>query len=568
MENQTKDAVETVRNYQEHGRNTTVLPADRPTGDGNRLSTLAELARALGPEIASLVEMPSGDQQTVSNVVFYDRSAPVAPAPGAISLAIGLQLAGENLPTLFAELKAAGYAALVYKSHGAPDAQLRQAARSAGIALFRAADVVPWGQLAQIIGAATVPRGNSRLPLADIRPGDLFELADAVASLAGGAVAVVDPDQNVLAYSTLPGQPIDDTRRRSILQLHVPHTEQNDQDYRRVHASHEVVTVAPQEHSLTRSVVAIRAGRVVLGSLWIIEPDGGITADISRVLAEAAKVAALHLLHRRTTQDSSRARQIDLVTPLLFESGGAELVAVQLGISAEQARVIAVAVCATEGTAADTLQSSLLLFDTVRIACTVWLPDAVCGLADNIVYIVLPQSPTSSQAFQREAVLRIAHHTRRLMSRPVLAGFGRVTPIAALASSRTDSEAVLAVLLKDVDEQRLRLDSDDIVADLKSLGPRLQLRQVVTELRASGHLPGEFALQISDYDSRRNTSFEQTLCTYLDCKGNAIETATVLGLHANTVRYRLSRVEEVFGLRLEDPETRLLLWLQLRAKQY
>jgi DNA-binding PucR family transcriptional regulator len=30
----------------------------------------------------------------------------------------------------------------------------------------------------------------------------------------------------------------------------------------------------------------------------------------------------------------------------------------------------------------------------------------------------------------------------------------------------------------------------------------------------------------------------------------------------------LSRVEEVFGLRLEDPETRLLLWLQLRAKQY
>jgi DNA-binding PucR family transcriptional regulator len=568
MENQTKDAVETVKNYQENGRIAVVLPGDPPNGDGNRLSTLAELARVLGPEIASLVEMPEGDQLTMSKVVFYDRSAPMAPAPGAITLAIGVPLVGEHLSALFAELKTAGYVALVYKSHGASDAQLRQAARSAGIALFRAADVVPWGQLAQIIAAATVPRGNSRLPLADIRPGDLFELADAVASLAGGAVAVVDPDQNVLAYSTLPGQPIDDTRRRSILQLHVPHTEQNDQDYRRVHASHEVVTVAPEEHSLTRSVVAIRAGQVVLGSLWIIEPDGGITPDIARVLAEAAKVAALHLLHRRTTQDSSRARQIELVTPLLFESGRAELVAVQLGISADQARVVAVAVCNTEGTAADTLQSSLLLFDTVRIASAVWLPDAVCGLADNIVYIVLPQSPTSSESFQREQVLRIAHHTRRLMSRPVLAGFGRVTPIATLAKSRADSEAVLGVLLKDADEQRLRLDSDDIVADLQSIGPRLQLRQIVTELRAAGHLPGGFARQISDYDSRRNTSFEQTLCTYLDCKGNAIETATVLGLHANTVRYRLSRVEEVFGLRLEDPETRLLLWLQLRAKQY
>ncbi|GAB3042681.1 helix-turn-helix domain-containing protein [Parafrigoribacterium mesophilum] len=568
MENQTKDAVETVKNYQVHDDDAVIPGASPSSNDGYRLSTLTELADALGPGIASLVEVSGGDRQTVSSVVFYDRSAPLASAPGAIALAIGLPLTGESLSTRLEELKQAGYAALVYKTHGAPDAQLRQAARSAGIALFRAVDVVPWGQLAQIIGAATVPRGNSRLPLADIRPGDLFELADAVASLAGGAVAVVDPDQNVLAYSTLPGQPIDDTRRRSILQLHVPHTEQNDQDYRRVHASHEVVTVAPQEHSLTRSVVAIRAGLVVLGSLWIIEPDGGITPDVARVLDEAAKVAALHLLHRRTTQDSSRARQIELVTPLLFQSGGAELVAVQLGIAAEHARVVAVAVCATEGTAADTLQSSLLLFDTVRIACTVWLPDAVCGLADNVVYIVLPQSSSSSQAFQREAVLRIVHHTRRLMSRAVLAGLGSVKPIAALASSRVDAESVLAVLLKDADDQRLRLDSDDIVADLHSLGPRLQLRQIVTELRASGHLPGEFALQINDYDSRRNTAFGQTLRTYLDCKGNAIETATALGLHANTVRYRLSRVEELFGIRLEDPETRLLLWLQLRASLY
>jgi hypothetical protein len=142
MENQTKDAVETVRNYQGNGHNVEVLPTDQPNGD--RLSTLAELARALGPEIASLVEMPEGDQLTVSNVVFYDRSAPVAPDPGAITLAIGFPLVGEHLPTLFAELKTAGFAALVYKSHGATDVELREAARSAGIALFRAADEVPW----------------------------------------------------------------------------------------------------------------------------------------------------------------------------------------------------------------------------------------------------------------------------------------------------------------------------------------------------------------------------------------------------------------------------------------
>ncbi|WP_247048166.1 helix-turn-helix domain-containing protein [Arthrobacter rhizosphaerae] len=47
---------------------------------------------------------------------------------------------------------------------------------------------------------------------------------------------------------------------------------------------------------------------------------------------------------------------------------------------------------------------------------------------------------------------------------------------------------------------------------------------------------------------------------------NAIVAAERLGLHVNTVRYRLSRVGTLFGLNLDDPETRLLLWLQLWAR--
>ena len=565
MDNQTKDAGSDRDEVPRLGKGVTAMSAKKTSNDDYHLPTLAELSHAIGSEVASLVETPAGEQQTVSGAVLYDRSERVAPFPGAVALAIGIPLTGEQLPVLFAELKDAGYIALVYKAHGAADAELRQAARSAGVALLRASDSVPWDQLTQIVAAAIVPHGQSRLALLDIRPGDLFELAHAVASLVGGAVAVADPDQNVLAYSTLPEQPIDETRRRSILQLHVPHTTQNDLDYRRVHASHEVVSVAPGEHSFTRSAVAIRAGSVVLGSLWAIDPENSNGPDTARVLLEAANVAALHLLHRRTTHDSGRARQIELVKPLLFEPDRAELVAVQLGISADSVRVVAVTASGSAGNAADTLQSSLLLFDTVRTACAVWLPTAVCGLADNIVYIVLPQTAKGAEVFQREEILRIAHHTRRLVSRPVLAGFGRVTALAGIKQSRLDAEAVLAMLLRDVDERRLRADSDDIVADLQSLGPRLQLRQIVTALRASGQLPGDFAVRISGHDSAKGTFFEETIRTYLDCNGNAIETAVRLGLHANTVRYRLSRVEPVFGLRLEDPETRLLLWLQLQA---
>ena len=78
----------------------------------------------------------------------------------------------------------------------------------------------------------------------DIRPGDLFDLANTVAAQAGGAIAIADPEQTILAYSTLPDQPIDETRRSSILSLQVPHSAETDNDYRRVHAAADALDVA------------------------------------------------------------------------------------------------------------------------------------------------------------------------------------------------------------------------------------------------------------------------------------------------------------------------------------
>ncbi|MET4783391.1 helix-turn-helix domain-containing protein [Glaciihabitans sp. UYNi722] len=532
------------------------------------LPTLAELARSIASDVAALVETPQIGSPRVSGTALYDSSAPLARFPGAIALAIGIPISGAHLPTRLQGLKDAGYVCLVYKAHGADDTELRSAARTADVALFRAADSVPWHELAEIFAAAVVPHRRAGRTLADIRPGDLFALANTVASLVGGAVAFADPEQNLLAYSTLPEQPIDDTRRNSILQLHVPHTDQNDADYARVHASRSVESVAPSENSLTRSAVAIRAGSVVLGSLWLIADDAPIDPDVEQLLLEASNVAALHLLHRRTNHDSGRTRQIELVSPLLFQADRAELAAVQLGIVADSVRIVAMTALGRADDSPDAFQASLSFYDIVRTACAVWLPGTACGLADNIVYVVLPESTTTSWPFQHDGILRIAHHAQRAVKRMVLAGFGGSAPIAEVASSRREAEAVLAILLRDAEDGRLNAESDDIVSDRQSLGPRLQLGEVVTRLRDGGQLPGDYAIAIAEHDSRRKTAFEQTLRIYLDCGSNAIETSARLGLHANTVRYRLSRVEPLFGIRLDDPETRLLLWLQLWARQH
>jgi hypothetical protein len=58
-----------------------------------------------------------------------------------------------------------------------------------------------------------------------------------------------------------------------------------------------------------------------------------------------------------------------------------------------------------------------------------------------------------------------------------------------------------------------------------------------------------------------------TLRAWLDQPGQVQAVAAVLGVHPQTVRYRLKQLRELFGARLEDPEARFELALAVRAAQ-
>ncbi|MBA2513642.1 MAG: helix-turn-helix domain-containing protein [Solirubrobacterales bacterium] len=57
----------------------------------------------------------------------------------------------------------------------------------------------------------------------------------------------------------------------------------------------------------------------------------------------------------------------------------------------------------------------------------------------------------------------------------------------------------------------------------------------------------------------------ETLRAWLDRPGQVQAVAAVLGVHPQTVRYRLRQLRDLYGLALEDPEQRLALALALRA---
>jgi DNA-binding PucR family transcriptional regulator len=66
------------------------------------------------------------------------------------------------------------------------------------------------------------------------------------------------------------------------------------------------------------------------------------------------------------------------------------------------------------------------------------------------------------------------------------------------------------------------------------------------------------------HDAKRGTAYLTTLSTYLEigCRGQAC--ADAMGLHVTTLRYRLARIRELFGIAFETQEQRFSLELAIR----
>ncbi|MEU3348386.1 helix-turn-helix domain-containing protein [Streptomyces sp. NPDC006700] len=95
------------------------------------------------------------------------------------------------------------------------------------------------------------------------------------------------------------------------------------------------------------------------------------------------------------------------------------------------------------------------------------------------------------------------------------------------------------------------------VAQWAALGPYRLLTSLPPE---AAHDPALHALL-----APAHRELARTAEVYLDCAGQAGRTAAELGIHRQTLYYRLSRVEQLTGLDLDDGEDRLLLHMALKA---
>ncbi len=72
---------------------------------------------------------------------------------------------------------------------------------------------------------------------------------------------------------------------------------------------------------------------------------------------------------------------------------------------------------------------------------------------------------------------------------------------------------------------------------------------------------------LAAYDREKRSELVRTLDAYVGAGNSLSAAAARLGLHRNTVLYRLRRIRALLGYDPDDPEPRLALQLALRARR-
>ena len=469
----------------------------------------------------------------VGAVTILDQTDPESLRAGAIVLAVGVDAAAGGAVELLDRAAAAGAVAVVLRTPATlPDRLLR-----GRVTVLTVPPETEWGQLYALLRTAS-SGADAIAGAAGVPVGDLFALADAVAASIGAPVTVEDPQWRVLAYSNLGEQPIDEARRQTILGRVPPgewRARLDEADVRtRLRAGNEIVRF---EHPgiATRIVAPVRAGGELIGSLWAAEAGEPLGAEAEAELLRFGELAALHLIAHRSVDDLRRRARGALVRELLEGRTPAEARRLRppLGLLAfehddwhgDPDRIVSIA-----GLYAESLHR-----------------DALCASLDDRVWALVPGGDRDALD---QLARRVAERARSSLHAEVRAA---VAPFAAAVS---DLPAA----------RRAALQALAVVAAGRREGPVVHAEDV----RAHGAL-----LELLDAASRIE-ALEQgplralspdllaTLASWLDHHGDVAAAAVEVGVHANTLRYRLRRIADTSGIRLDDPDERLVAALELR----
>ncbi|WPW30188.1 helix-turn-helix domain-containing protein [Streptomyces atratus] len=557
-----------------------------PTHEPDRRDTGPSLEQILGliaPGMLDVVVAPRGTGVPVADVALHDpgeeRDDDARTASGLILLAVGVEAASPEAIDVLRDADRAGAAAVVMRrgSRG-PRAALLEAAGQGRTALLTRRPGHGWTEVlgrlrtALVHSAPAFSTTESAGPdrVGGLRLGDLSGLANTVADLVGGAITIEDPQSRVLAYSRMDHEP-DPMRRLTILGQEVPRWRVDELResgfFQALWSTDDVVRRPADDRSAERLAIAVRHGSEVLGSIWAAADGRPLAESAAAALRTAARAAVPHLSHHRTWgRAAARARE-EAVHALLDGAAHASQAAHDAGIAADRPYAVMVAQAydsraggTASGGGTDTgTGAEQRVLDVLALQAAAYRPGCVTARSGRRLYVLVPAS--DGEADPARTLLATARSVPRSV---VFAGVGPLAAdLSGLPASREAAELVVRVLR----ERAARLPVAEVVSAVAAFGEVVADTSVLRVLDRVEPLWKSLSGPVHamvEHDRAHGTEYGASVAAYLDAFGDTGTAARRLTVHPNTLRYRLRRARELFGVDLADPTVRLLADIGLR----
>jgi sugar diacid utilization regulator/putative methionine-R-sulfoxide reductase with GAF domain len=315
-------------------------------------------------------------------------------------------------------------------------------------------------------------------------------------------------------------------------------------------------------------MVPVRAGTDLLGVLAVVVPEQqGDSDGRRRALEHGSTVLALELSKERAAAEVERRLRGDLVEEVLaggLDGEEAERLARQaerLGhrlphrawvIVLEPDDARAEAEMSTRGRQ-DRLDGALADLVRRRIAGAL----TVVRSASAVVLVPVETAPDLATVEKlAEQVLMVSAPVLRPAT--VSVGVGNLaTSVSELARSHVEARQALRL--------SRRAGARSRVTSYRSLGAFRLLLEVQSPEALRGFVI-ELLGPLLKYAESRETPLLETLEALAASRWIRRAAARSLGIHINSMTYRIERIESLTGLSLDDPETRVAIAIALRAR--
>ncbi len=397
----------------------------------------------------------------------------------------------------------------------------------------------------------TVYRHLSGLAMQDA---DLAGVVQLISERASATVAVVSQLMDVMTAAS-PGLPPD--KAAALVRDHVVHPRLG-QVLRASRLSQRALRL-PNVGGVSAIIVApILVGDEVPSYLITLDPaEESFGEDMSLLVTEhAATICGVILGRERVVAAAARRVRDDLVEGLLLgrgrDAGDAARWAAHLGYDAtRQHNVAAIAFELPPSRAADAEALRQRIRESIEHFMTTRAPDAIVSAREAEVVVVAAATPDPRKLGQA-CLARLAE---LFPGAKVVIGIGGpCRDPEEIARSYDQAHRTTQTLW--------RLGRTGGVAAFEDLGIHRLLLQVpdLNELRS---FAAEVLGKLSEHEHEHKSEYLSTLACYFRENNSPQRASRLLHVHPNTVAYRIKRIEEITGLRLDNYRDRLIAQVAL-----